>query len=54
MKMKGYNHTKGNEDYYFARASSDTKDPGVLGPIVWDLKRKRVVEGAIYSKFIYH
>lgn len=44
VKVKGH-PAKGNGDYCFARASSETKDPGVLGPIVWDLKRKRAVEG---------
>ena len=32
-------------DNYLKRANSATKDPGVVGPIVWDLRRKRVVEG---------
>ncbi|XP_031782048.1 uncharacterized protein LOC100679650 isoform X2 [Nasonia vitripennis] len=44
MKIKEYGF-KSNGEQYFARASSEAKDPGVLGPIVWDLKRKRAVEG---------
>lgn len=47
MKIKEYNF-KSNSEHYFARASSETKDPGVLGPIVWDLKRKQAVEGNIH------
>ena len=32
-------------DSYLKRANSAVKDPGVVGPIVWDLRRKRAVEG---------
>ncbi|XP_076684315.1 uncharacterized protein LOC143377172 isoform X3 [Andrena cerasifolii] len=34
--------SKGNEigDKFFARTSSATKDPGVVGPLVWNLRRQ--------------
>ncbi|XP_011503575.1 PREDICTED: uncharacterized protein LOC105366735 [Ceratosolen solmsi marchali] len=44
IQARGYNLGKEN-DYGFSRTLSAGKDPGVLGPIVWDLKRKRAVEG---------
>lgn len=30
---------------YLIRSSSVINDPGVVGPIVWDLRRQRAVEG---------
>jgi hypothetical protein len=42
---RSYNSVKENSGYYFSRASSAVKDPGVLGPIVWDLKKKKAVQG---------
>lgn len=30
---------------FLARSASATQDPGVLGPIVWDMKRKQAKEG---------
>lgn len=30
---------------YLKRAKSTVKDPGVVGPIVWDLRRYKAVEG---------
>ncbi|XP_058798915.1 uncharacterized protein LOC131668611 [Phymastichus coffea] len=45
MNMKNLEFTVRNGDGHLTRAASETKDPGVLGPIVWDLKRKRAVEG---------
>ncbi|KAJ8679668.1 hypothetical protein QAD02_015455 [Eretmocerus hayati] len=52
MKMKAYDLTiKDSGDQYFLRSSSETKDPGVLGPIVWDLKRKGIEgNGATWSE----
>lgn len=33
-------------DEGLSRTRSALKDPGVVGPIVWDLRRQRAVEGA--------
>ena len=49
MKMREFSAGKLSDEQYFSRASSASKDPGVLGPIVWDLKRKRTVEGIFES-----
>ena len=34
-----------SDDYFLTRAASEMQDPGVIGPIVWDLHKRNVVEG---------
>lgn len=31
-----------DEDKFFARTSSAIKDPGVVGPIVWNLRKQNL------------
>ncbi|CAB0033220.1 unnamed protein product [Trichogramma brassicae] len=40
-ERRASNYETNDVEGYFSRAQSETKDPGVLGPIVWDLKKRR-------------
>ncbi|KAL7300389.1 hypothetical protein TKK_0007010 [Trichogramma kaykai] len=40
-ERRASNYEPNDVEGYFSRAQSETKDPGVLGPIVWDLKKRR-------------
>lgn len=33
---------RNDEDKFFARTSSAIKDPGVVGPIVWNLRKQNL------------
>lgn len=45
-----YDH-RGHQDQELTRTRSALKDPGVVGPIVWDLRRQRAVEGPNFNLF---
>lgn len=41
-------------DRFFARTSSAIRDPGVVGPIVWNLRRQHLsTEGMIFFEVHY-
>lgn len=41
-------------DESLGRTRSAVKDPGVVGPIVWDLRRQRAVEGFYFMILLFH
>ncbi|XP_046624070.1 uncharacterized protein LOC124306936 isoform X3 [Neodiprion virginianus] len=45
MQRKNDDFERGDNETYLIRSSSVMNDPGVVGPIVWDLRRQKAVEG---------
>lgn len=41
-------------DESLGRTRSAVKDPGVVGPIVWDLRKQRAVEGSYIIILLFH
>ncbi|XP_020707475.2 uncharacterized protein LOC105685007 isoform X1 [Athalia rosae] len=50
MSRKGDDFERDTNQTYLIRTSSVINDPGVVGPIVWDLRRQRAVEETTCSE----
>lgn len=50
--MRGTSKSNEIGDKFFARTSSATKDPGVVGPLVWNLRRQALSTEGISHVFI--
>ncbi|XP_015509757.2 uncharacterized protein LOC107216933 isoform X1 [Neodiprion lecontei] len=50
MQRKNDDFERGDNETYLIRSSSVMNDPGVVGPIVWDLRRQKAVEETTCSE----
>lgn len=49
MARKDDDFERDNNQTYLIRSSSVMNDPGVVGPIVWDLRRHKAIEGEFFN-----